>query len=255
MPETNKPVAVRVEARRISEHAAPESWLVTAGGFPLSEPASGWMSVLLKEVIQAGRGPSALNVEVFLESNPGLNDDSFARRLAQRTGAWRPAMGLGVWPAREPPRLPTRADFENAGPTKPPRNDRYQVVHVTGGQDIALKACFQFCDLGNVVAAVTSDDRKGYFARTAALLLPPITEPSFRSAPFYVPLLEEASFEKVSSETTGAWMCGAALYLRQSLEDQGVVVVSARPLGPVFEKLGMQRGSGEGRWNAVIEPQ
>ena len=250
-PRTANP---KVTLRRTAADSTPEAWLLDVGKFPLEEPAAGWLRTRLERLVADARKGGAQNVEAFLESNNGLSDDSFPRRMSANVGKWRPKTGLGIWPAREAPRLPTKDDFEAIKPGEAPIQHRYAVVRVTTALDARMEAFRLMSDLGNAILVATRDDSKGYLQRTKDLLTPAITEPAYLGSGFYAPLLDWASVEEADSPQLERWLAGAALYVRESLEDQAVVIVSAEPLAATFETLGFQRESDEEPlWTCRIE--
>ena len=70
----------------------------------------------------------------------------------------------------------------------------------------------------------------GLLDRARRLFHPTIRDPTFASFPFFVPLLGAASLRTANADEVTEWLCGAALYVRESAEDGGIVVVSPDPL-------------------------
>jgi|GEM_PF-1601618 len=248
--------ALKARLRKTTATSGPEAWLLEVGSFPLDATAANWLRPCLEQLIGAAVKAGAPNLEVFLENNSRLADDSFPQRMAPNTPKWRPRMGIGIWPAREPPRLPTKEDFESIKPGEAPVQHRFPLVRVATGLDSRMEALRTMADLGNVVAVATRDDSKGYLQRTKDLLTPAITEPAYLGSGFYAPLLDWASVEKAEAASMESWLAGASLYVRESLEDNGVVIVSPEPMTSVFEGMGFSREPGdEPRWGREIEAQ
>jgi hypothetical protein len=94
---------------------------------------------------------------------------------------------------------------------------------------------------------MTRDDGATFLERATSLLLPQLTDRTFTGYPFYVPLLEFGSLARATSDQLETWLCGASLYIRESFEDTGILIVSREPLAPLLEGLG-------GRLEAGTEP-
>jgi hypothetical protein len=61
------------------------------------------------------------------------------------------------------------------------------------------------------------------------LHLPPIIEEALRAHPFYMPLLEAKSLRNVTADFLDSWMGSARVYLRESVEDHGELLICLFP--------------------------
>ena len=61
------------------------------------------------------------------------------------------------------------------------------------------------------------------------VLLPPIEEEGLKAFPLYVPLLTAASLS-ASAEQLDTWLGAVDVYLRESPQDKGLLIVSRQPL-------------------------
>lgn len=131
---------------------------------------------------------------------------------------------------------------------------RFTVVRVTAEPDARIEALRVMGDLGNVLLVAGRSDSEDYLAKTKQVLTERITEQAYLGAAFYVPLLDWASVEGAQTDELEQWLAGASLYVRESLEDNGVIVVSAEPLAGALESLGFEREAGnELTWVCRIE--
>jgi len=181
--------------------------------------------------LKGGELPS----EVFLQTNHLGRVGS--ARLVDHAREWMPDLGLGVWPDREPPRLRTHADFQDLGPGEKMQPMMYQLMKISGEALTKKKALATMLGTGVALEIVTPEGGEAFLKRSRALLRPPIKEPGFRRFPFYVPILELQSLESATREQLDTWFCGASAYIRESVQDNGILIVSKAPLGPVLEKM------------------
>jgi hypothetical protein len=147
-------------------------------------------------------------------------------RLVERTREWMPEMGLGVWPDRDPPTLWTHADFADLGPGERIRPLMYQVMPIAGAGPNKRMALGVMLGVGAALEIVMPDDGEAFFEQSKALLVPPIKERALLSFSIYIPLFERKSCESAAPEQLDSWFCGASAYMRESVEDNGVLIVS-----------------------------
>jgi hypothetical protein len=159
-------------------------------------------------------------------------------RVAQHGREWIPAVGLGVWPDREPPRGWTDEDFNELGMGEKPRELMYQVLRVTTTPEARRQARDVMLGLGTVVEILVPDSLDAFFERSSQKLLPPIQDPAYTCFPFYVPLLEGKTFREGTAAQLTAWLCGSSMYIRESAEDKGLLILSREPLEALLQEWG-----------------
>src|SRR5262249_33892544 len=98
----------------------------------------------------------------------------------------------------------------------------------------AAKAMIPFGPLLIVLAA----DGDAFLERASAVLVAPIHDPTFNCFPFYVPLLEARTLASAAAARCDAWMGGASIYIRESFEDKGTLILSRQPLTPLLKQFG-----------------
>lgn len=201
-------MSLRLE--RIEAPAPCEAYVARVSGFPLPAEEAAAAGELWRN-LTAGRAS-----ELFVQFAPLALGDGAARVMAN-AAKWRPEIGLGVWPDQPPPRGYTREDFENLGLDEQPRRLDYQVLRVAGpeARDTMLGS-------GALLEIVTPDGNQ-FLARARELLRTAIQDPTFASFPLYVPLLRAGPLQP-------EWLCGASLYLRESVEDRAILVVTTTGL-------------------------
>jgi hypothetical protein len=176
-------------------------------------------------------------------------------RLSSHGREWLPRLGLGVWPDRQPPTIWTKEDFRNLAPGEKPRTLMDQVFRITKSHEARVDAADTMLGLGAIVQVFTRDSGEEYLKKARALLLPPIKDPSYTCFPFYIPLLELKSMTGAASEKVESWFCGASVYMRESVEDKGVLLASSQPFDAVLRSLGGQPEQGtEPAWKVSVGP-
>jgi hypothetical protein len=220
--------------------AAPSPWqafLLPVSGFPIGENEIGSLCEFVRALSIHTLAEWNLSLEAFLQYSQIVLGDGRARLVANGR-EWIPEMGLGVWPDREPPSLWTMADFENADMDGTMRPLMFQVFRVSTTQEAKLQAADVLLDLGAMILALVRGNPESFFDLGRTNLQSMIKEAALRCFPFYVPLLDCHSLLSASSEDLEKWLCGASVYIRQSAEDKGIIIISQQELNSLFQKLG-----------------
>lgn len=205
--------------------------------FPSQEEDLRIVSGLVGRMVAAASQGRKMNMEAFIQCNPLAAIEQSAR-LADHAREWQPIMGLGIWPDREPPTSWTKGDFMKLVPGTRPRVTTYKICRISASGSARDQAWTGLLGTGAVIVVLTSDDTSAFLKKTKDVLLHPVTDEFFRHASFYVPLLERKSFDSVRPEQLESWFCGASFYVRESTEDQGILISSRDPFKPLLEKLG-----------------
>jgi hypothetical protein len=228
-----------------------DAFLLPVSGFPVPENELARLRIFLRKLSTAILRTSGLTLDVFIQvARLHIGDGSY--RFASHGGEWMPEIGLGVWPDREPPRLWTTNDFMDLGPDERPKRLMYQVFRVSTSVESRENARDVMLGLGCVLQILTADDTPALLRKAKETLLPPIKDRSFRAFPYYVPLLDRNSFLAAkSSEDLERWLCGISVYIRESFEDNGLLILSREPLEPILEGLG-GRFESESGWRLSL---
>lgn len=214
-----------------------EAYILPVSQFPVPELERLALRDFLDALSAVMRQTFRLRSEIFLQLNQ-LRLDGGPRILEQHAAEWMPLGGLGVWPDRESTRVWKPEDFMNLGVADTLRPSTYQVFRITKSPQIAVSARNLMLGRGTVVEILTSDSIDSFLKKTAETLFPSIKETSLRGFRFFVPLFERKSLGAASAAELDLWFCGASVYVRESVEDKGVLIASREPLGQVFERLG-----------------
>jgi hypothetical protein len=205
--------------------------------FPVPGDELAYVKRVVREVTGRCTTAAGLKAEVFVQMAQ-LHVGDGAARLAAHGREWRPTLGLGVWPNRAPPTLWTRKDFENLGPGEAPRKIMYQVFRITG-PDAGGAAREEMLGLGTLLQLMFEGSFELLLERMGLVLLAPIKEPAYTCFPFYVPLLDVDAVAGASAELLERWCGGAQIYVRESAEDVGILLVSQISVRSILQSLGV----------------
>ena len=223
-----------------------DSILLPVSAFPIPKTEFLLLAAVVESVAREAINSLHLSAEVFLQVEQS-DDPGFRNLYAGRAARWMPELGLGIWPDREPPVCWSTEQFKKLRPGEKPRALMHQVLWISGPRQVKAEASAAMLPFGPLLQIMTRDDGATFLERATSLLLPPLTDRTFTGYPFYVPLLEFGSLARATSEQVETWLCGASLYIRESFEDTGILIVSREPLAPLLEGLG-------GRLEAGTEP-
>jgi hypothetical protein len=213
--------------------------MLPVSAFPMSESESVSVGRFLAAFSVSAAAHFGLVAEVFIHLSYLQHKDGSAVRFSAHGREWFPRMGLGVWPDRPAPTIWTPKDFANLVPGEKLRTLRNHVFQITRSPEAREEARHTMLGWGSVIQIMLPATEKRFFDNTRALLLPRITDPCFNCFPYYLPLLERKSLG-VHTEALESWICGASIYLRESPEDTGVLIVSRVSLQPILETLGAE---------------
>lgn len=236
---------------RISWKLSGDAFLLPVSGFPIPSDELKSVREFLAKLGSTVVGTSRLSVEVFLQVAQLHIADGISR-LTSHGRKWMPKIGLGVWPDREPPTIWKADEFMDLGPDERPRRLLYQVFRVGASLESRDNAREMMLGLGTVIQIITADDTQALLLKGRSRLLPLIIDPSFRSFPYYIPLLDRKGLLSANSpEELEGWLCGAEVYLRESTEDSGILILARDSLGPIISSLGGEVNSSS-KWRIKV---
>jgi len=235
MPATTTPL--RIRARQLRCPAPAEAILLPCTAFPIPVQER---DALLRVFVSLSRTlllRSKAQSHSFLHVSSGKNPEA-APLFAPHAKRWMPELGFGVWLGRKPPSLWTREDLEKAEPGERLRPLVELVFRITTDEAAKEHARSTMFGTGSVIEVQTRDDGPTYARRGTQLLLPTIQDASFKSYPYYFPLIDAGALASVSFAQLQAWLCGAGIWMAESVDDSGVLVLSLDSLRPALDQLG-----------------
>lgn len=212
-------------------------YLLPVSGFPVPAGELSSIRQLLARVIQEINKDQALESEVFLQSAQiRLLDGS--SRLSDHAGEWKPKLCLGVWPDRPGPTRWTREELEALAVGEEPRRMMYTALYLSGPARAREGACDVMLGLGAIVRIMRTAGNDRYPAKIKEVLKPIVQQKPFSNFPNFMPLFDCKSMSSFSPDQLDKWLCGATVYIRESPEDNGIIIASSKPLDATFERLG-----------------
>ncbi|HTF45762.1 MAG TPA: hypothetical protein VK641_17780 [Terriglobales bacterium] len=183
------------------------------------------------------RGVPSLELSTWLLMD-SLHKDGAVRELSRHGREWMPEFGLGIWPNREPPRMYQDSDFLDLESGLEMRSMMHSVVRIGGPEDAARQAWSTMFGRGSTVVTLAAGGAENMLDSMRESLTRGITDESFQSFAFYFPLFGRATLAQATSEEMNAWMGPAQVYVRESEEDDAVLVVSRASAMAALEAAG-----------------
>lgn len=153
---------------------------------------------------------------------------------------WLPETVLGVWTHLPPPRMTTAEDLMEMDPQSPEGMRIYSLFRVTTGADACLDAVTTMAGTGTGIQIVSLIEAEKLLRNWRDLFLGFIKERIFRIFPWYIPLLRMKSVEEPVADLTRQAFTNIMLYIRDSPEDGGLLILSREPLEEIFLRMGCQ---------------
>ncbi len=187
------------------------------------------------------RGPYRLKQQLFLQVWK-LGPETGAPDVSANRRAWRPQLGLGVWPNRLPPGGWTEERMVDAAAAiyrgDEPELPSHRLLRLCASPADTVDAARTMRRFGVLLEMFCPGESTETDARAREMFLPRIKASRFLQEEFYAPLLDRGSLLSAGpTEEIGAMLCGADVYLRDSAEDKGVLIVSRFPLLSLFEQV------------------
>lgn len=242
---TAKTEQIRIRVLRTDRELS--GYLLPVPGFPAPEQELSRIRPFLIRLSSALRKDREATNQLFVQ-HAALDFEVGAPLLSKNAPKWAPKTGLGVWANRESPSFWKPEEFMTVEPGKRPRPLMNKVFHLTGPGAVEQARDLLF-GFGSLLEIVVSGSVDAYLQSATARLRPTILEEAFQNFPFYLPLLDAASIETTAPKQQDDLLCGASGYIRESREDQGILILSQGPLEPVFTNLGGRLETGpEPEW-------
>ncbi len=164
-----------------------------------------------------------------------LSAQSGSGILAENVQEWTPEYGLGIWPGRRSPQAWNETLMMDAAAAlfrgNEPELPAYRLLRLKASPDDLDDVVEELRGLGVLLQAFSIQTTKVLDTSLKETYLPQVTEPSFRRADFFAPLLDcKVLAGARSAQDIDRWMGGIDLYIRESGEDEGVLVLSRFPL-------------------------
>jgi hypothetical protein len=161
--------------------------------------------------------------------------------FADHARNWIPETVLGVWTHRPAPRMRRMEDMEDIESATGMPPVLHSVFRVTADANARLDAMTTMAGTGCGLQLVSHVDSLVLLQDLKELFLSFIQDRVFRIFPWYVPLIEKAALIESMEPLASSTLRGISLYIRESPEDGGILIVSAQPLAEIFAQLGRKQ--------------
>lgn len=158
-----------------------------------------------------------------------LHRDNAVLRFTRNAREWKPTFGMGLWPDQAPPRMLHRDDILNMewGSKPPVPYHRVTRLHATGS--MLHTAWSTMFGTGSTILTLGPGGGGSLLSTTREYLKRPITDESFQNFPFYFPLLGRNTLHHATAYQMEGWLGTTQLYLRESEEDNAVLLLARTP--------------------------
>jgi hypothetical protein len=160
----------------------------------------------------------------FLMDN--LHRDDAVLTLSRNARAWMPSQGIGLWPDQPPPRTMTSKDVLDLTWGETPQLPYHRVTRLRAATDVQHTAWTTMFGLGSTVLTLVPGGGQRLLDETREYLKRPIVDEGFQRFPFYFPLLGKKTLINTTAEELDGWLGPAQLYLRESEEDNAVLLLT-----------------------------
>lgn len=232
------PAKVPARTRWAIQHVkAPAPWSAVVLTQPFPVPVERRLAYrrivdTLLRLLPEAQPPYELEAFLQMDRIDHRKESSLLRDMGSLLGDY----GLGYYPDQPPPTTWTKEEVLALFPPAKLRPLFYNVIQVESDQAAVNKAQDIFLGGGAFVRAFCAE-KNVFYPRATTQFKPLVAERKLRMFPYYAVQLTRHAVETVDAVTIDAWACGAQLYLRESNEDNGLLILRKGDLIPVFNEL------------------
>lgn len=198
------------------------------------------MTEFLEELVSFFVARRGYYHESFIQMGQA-RDQQTSHLFSDHAREWIPEMGLGVWPSRPAPRMWKMEDIEDMDPEKGMGTVMHSLFRVTADEKARLNAMSVMLGTGSSLQILSAVENKILLRDLKEAFLGFIQDRVFRIFPWYIPLLERANCGAAPEPFLTIIMRDISLYIRESPEDQGVLILSVQPLTALLAQLGYKQ--------------
>jgi len=167
-----------------------------------------------------------------------LHHENANVNLSKHGRAWVPDLGVAVWPHKPPPEVWTQEEFEGFVPGVIPRPPVSMVFRLNGAAPDRANVLPVMAGRGTLTHFWLRGSAKEFYQATGEYFRSVITDEVHLAFPFYFPLLDGGTVEAMPVDLVDRLLAPVKCYVRESVEDQGLVIVSSDDLEPMFRGMG-----------------
>ena len=198
------------------------------GPFPMDIECAAALAAVLQNWFRECVDRFDLKPAMWLQG-PALHSSEAVNLLVDHAREWMPDLGLGIRPGEEPPRMINAGDLSKLRWDQTPQPKHETAFHLMNGVRAADSALPLFCGTGVVLYCLLEASAEVYLREQRELWVPTIQDPAFRAHSFYIPFFGRRVLAEHTAPHLLEWMGRAIVYLRESIEDNGILVLSSRP--------------------------
>jgi hypothetical protein len=151
---------------------------------------------------------------------------------------WLPEAVLGVWTHLPPPRMMTAEDLMEMDSSLSESIRMHTLFRVTTGVPACMDSMTTMAGTGTGIQVVSQMGAERLLNNWKDLFLDFIQERIYRIFPWYIPLLRLQSVEEPIADLSSQALASTLLYIRESPEDGGLLILSREPLEELFLRMG-----------------
>lgn len=221
--------------------AVAEGWhaaVIPVGEMPMQRVERAAFADRVDRLVSRLRSLLSVERSVYLNAQELYRENNI-RRIAEHGQLWGPEMGVGVYPDAPPTKDWTEIDPMDRDYGTPLPTMKHTVAYLETSETGAAHACAVMAGMGalvQVLHAKTAASAQAAWKRTYQ----PMVQEAFASYPLFVPLLHAGNVTERPGYVLNEWMGEAVAYLRESVEDRGLFVLSRRDLVEPFVAAGIK---------------
>ena len=216
------------------------AYLLPVEAYPFSEEERPPYLSILQELLEALERTHSSHQPVaheILLQMWKLHHAAASKQLSKNGAAWVPMFGVGVWPHKPAPALWTKEEFESFTPGEVPRPPIFNVFRLKGQRKATASVPSLMAGRGAFMQIGVQGNPDEFYSRCELYFRTFITEPLHLAYPFFFPLLDFEGFASLSEEVADRLLKPVQYYVRESIEDGGLLILSRSQLHAVFEGL------------------
>jgi hypothetical protein len=207
---------------------APSPWqavLLHLPDLPLKQDLRAGVCEIMEKVIRHQQEAASLQVATWLLLDQ-LHKDGAVHALSRNGRYWMPDFGLGIWPDRQPPRMYEDRDFLDLEYGAAFPKMMHSVAKAGAAEESALHAWRTMFGTGSTILTLARGPSQQLLEAMHEPLLSLIHDEAFRSFPWYFTLLGRNALSQASGDLLNRWLGPVSFYMRESEEDNSLLLVS-----------------------------
>jgi len=227
-----------LKAVRLETSSDNFAYLIPLPSLPLKAEKRAELFASVSGLVQLSRDRLNANRSVWLDLEH-LHQDNAIRQISKYGPLWGPEMGLGLRPESDPPRYWTEDDLMNRDHDSPMPALMRSVMLLNADEKNAMQACEAMTGTGGLIQVVHRCTTQHLQQAWYDVLQPSIREEGLAAFPIYMPLFALSSFTERALPLMELCMRDVDLYVRESVADSGILLLSRQEISPLLEEAGL----------------